>query len=92
MSEEVGIGELRQNLSRHLQRVKRGERIVVTERNRPVAVLGPLPRDESVVERLIAEGKATRGKGSIADLPPPIKLDGDPYAGSKALDYVRGEG
>jgi len=45
-----------------------------------------------VVERLIAEGKATRGEGSIADLPPPIKLDGDPYAGSKALDYVRGEG
>jgi len=91
MNEEVGIGELRQNLSRHLQRVKRGERIVVTERNRPVAVLGPVPRDESAVERLIAEGRATRGVGTLDELGPPIRLAGDPYAMSKALDFVRGD-
>jgi prevent-host-death family protein len=41
MSEVVGVAELRQNLSRYLRRVERGERLVVTDRNRPVAKAGP---------------------------------------------------
>ena len=40
MSETVGVAQLRQNLSRYLRRVARGERLVVTDRNRPVAELG----------------------------------------------------
>ncbi len=40
----VGIAELRQNLSKYLERVAQGERLVVTDRNRPVAELGPPPR------------------------------------------------
>jgi prevent-host-death family protein len=43
MGEKVGIAELRQNLSVYLRRVSRGERLVVTDRNRPVAELGPAP-------------------------------------------------
>jgi antitoxin (DNA-binding transcriptional repressor) of toxin-antitoxin stability system len=31
----VGVAELRQNLSRYLRMVERGERLVVTDRNRP---------------------------------------------------------
>ena len=38
----VGIRELRQNLSVYLRRVQQGESLEVTERGRPVAVLGPL--------------------------------------------------
>src|SRR5437867_3694678 len=41
----VGVRELRQNLSRYLRPVARGERLQVTERGKPVAVLGPV--DES---------------------------------------------
>lgn len=41
MTDTVGVGELRRNLSRYLRRVERGERLVVTDRNRPVAELGP---------------------------------------------------
>jgi prevent-host-death family protein len=41
MSEAVGVRELRQNLSRYLDRVKAGEDLVVTERGRPVARLVP---------------------------------------------------
>ena len=37
----VGVRELRQNLSRYLERVKRGEALVVTERGREVARLIP---------------------------------------------------
>jgi prevent-host-death family protein len=43
MSNTVGIGELRQNLSLYLRRVENGERLLVTDRNRPVAELGPPP-------------------------------------------------
>jgi prevent-host-death family protein len=37
----VGVRELRQNLSKYLERVKRGETLTVTERNREVARLIP---------------------------------------------------
>jgi prevent-host-death family protein len=42
MREEVGIRELRQNLSVYLRRVAQGERFIVTDHNRPVASLGPV--------------------------------------------------
>lgn len=41
MSESVGVRELRQNLSKYLERVKDGEVLVVTERGRQVARLIP---------------------------------------------------
>jgi prevent-host-death family protein len=88
MSESVGIAELRQNLSLYLRRVSRGERLVVTDRNRPVAELGPAPSGPDL-DRLIAEGQvsppARRG------LPEPLELSGDPRALSRALDEVRGD-
>ncbi|MEJ7716708.1 MAG: type II toxin-antitoxin system prevent-host-death family antitoxin [Thermoleophilaceae bacterium] len=48
MTDTVGVRELRQNLSRYLDRVKDGERLVVTERNRPVAVLEPVARSRAI--------------------------------------------
>ena len=41
MSETVGVRELRQNLSRYLDRVKAGEDLLVTEHGRVVARLVP---------------------------------------------------
>lgn len=41
MAARVGVRELRQDLSRYLERVKHGEDIVVTERGREVARLIP---------------------------------------------------
>jgi prevent-host-death family protein len=41
MSESVGVRELRQNLSKYLERVKAGEDLVVTERGAAVARLVP---------------------------------------------------
>jgi prevent-host-death family protein len=68
--ERVGVRELRQNLSVYLRRVQRGESLVVTERGRPVARLGPLPVAAGVLERLIEDGRATAATSSIDDLPP----------------------
>jgi prevent-host-death family protein len=45
MSENVGVRELRQNLSKYLDRVKAGEGLVVTEHGREVAHLVPAGMD-----------------------------------------------
>ncbi len=44
MASSVGVRELRQNLSKHLERVKGGETLTVTERGREVARLVPTNR------------------------------------------------
>jgi prevent-host-death family protein len=87
--ETVSVRELRQHLSRYLRRVSEGERLVVTERRRPVAMLGPLPEDDDILEYLIATGEATRPIGDLLDLPPPIRLPGRPL--SEILDELREE-
>jgi prevent-host-death family protein len=89
MSNSVGIAELRQNLSRYLRRVEQGERLVLTDRNRPVAELGPPAATGVALDRLLAEGKVSRPARLV--LPPPLELNGDPHALSRALDEVRGE-
>jgi prevent-host-death family protein len=45
MPDNVGVRELRQNLSKYLERVKAGEDLAVTERGREVARLVPAARD-----------------------------------------------
>lgn len=88
MSETVGVAELRQNLSVYLRRVSKGERLVVTDRNRPVAELGPAASTGGELDRLIAEGLVSRPRRSA--LPEPLELTSDPHALSRALDEVRG--
>jgi prevent-host-death family protein len=88
MSSMVGVAELRQNLSRYLERVSKGERLIVTDHNRPVAELGPLPTG-ATLDRLVAEGRVARP--ARRGLPEPLVLDGDPYALSRALEEIRGE-
>lgn len=39
----VGVRELKNGLTRYLRRTRKGESIVVTERGRPIALLGPIP-------------------------------------------------
>ena len=46
MQEAIGIRKLRDELTRHLGRVRRGKRIVVMDRGKPVAVLMPYRQDK----------------------------------------------
>jgi antitoxin (DNA-binding transcriptional repressor) of toxin-antitoxin stability system len=74
-TKQVGVRELRQNLSVHLRRVLRGETLEVTDRGRAVAILAPLPR-ESVLERLRREGRLIPAVGDLLELKrPPIRID-----------------
>ena len=85
----VGIAELRQNLSKYLQRVAQGERLLVTDHNRPVAELGPPSSTSAALDRLIAEGRVSRP--TRRGLPEGLRFEGDPYALSRALDETRGD-
>lgn len=89
MTRTVGVAQLRQNLSRYLRAAESGERLLVTDRNRPVAELGPPTTTGADLDRLIAEGRVTRPLRR--GLPGPLELGGDPHALSRALDEVRGE-
>ncbi len=89
MSDRVGIRELRQDLSRYLRRVAAGERLVVTERRRPVAVLSPWTDETDPLERLVSQGLATRATGDLLAVAPVKRAVSD--AGTKALEEERGE-
>ncbi len=77
---QVGVRELRNNLSRYLERVRGGEEVIVTDRGSAVARVLPVTT-ERVLDRLIAEGVVTpapqakrragapiKGTGSVSDL------------------------
>ena len=85
----IGIRELRQNASQYVRRAEKGETIEVTDRGRPVAQLTPLPQPQSVLDRWIAEGKATRPTGSLADLGPPAPRPRGARPLSEILDEMR---
>ena len=65
----AGIRELRQNASSLIRRVIEGETIEVTDRGRPVARIVPL-HGRSVLDQMIAEGRATPARGDLLDLKP----------------------
>ncbi len=72
---EVGVRELRNNLSRYLERVRDGEEVVVTEHGRAIARLLPL-NGERVIDRLVREGKVTPAASPRRPLPKPVKAKG----------------
>lgn len=77
MDSAVGVRELRQNLSRYLERVKAGEAFVVTERGHEVARLTPSGGRRSALARLIAERQATIPRGDLlANLGPRHRVEG----------------
>ena len=59
----VGIGALRDNASRYVRRAAQGETIVIVNRDREVAVLGPWRGRSRRSERLLG---ALRGTARLA--------------------------
>lgn len=92
--DRIGIRELRQNASEYIRRVEQGETIEVTDRGRPVARLAPLPKGETVLDRLIGEGKATPATQSLREYLQTVKrappIPGQPSI-SQMLDELREE-
>lgn len=72
---EVGIRELRDHLSRYLDRVQDGEEVVVTDRGRAIARVLPM-NGERTIDRLIAQGLVTPAKQRRRVRPKPLKTAG----------------
>jgi len=72
---EVGVRELRDNLSRHLKTVKEGSELTVTDHGKPVARLVPWD-GMSKFDRLVAEGRITPAQRPKQPLPPPLGIEG----------------
>jgi len=84
----VGVRELRQNLSVYLARVKRGQALTVTEHGRAVAELRPLPTSTDALGRLVEEGRVVPARRPPSALPRPLRLPpGRPV--SALLDELR---
>jgi antitoxin (DNA-binding transcriptional repressor) of toxin-antitoxin stability system len=81
----VGVRELRQNLSVYLRRVEQGETFEVTDHGRPVARLGrPAGQEMSVLDRMIAEGRATPAKREFSGFHPAL----EPLPGGESLTDI----
>jgi prevent-host-death family protein len=78
MRHEVGIRDLRDSLSRWIEKVKAGDQVVVTDHGRPVAMLTPPPTshrnetEEEFITRMLAEGRLLGGRGRLEPREPII--------------------
>lgn len=84
----VGVRELRQRASELLRQVQRGETIEITDRGRPVAILGPLP-EAGPLERLRDAGHVRSAVGDLDDLPEPLPFVEGQEAPSAVLARLR---
>lgn len=84
----IGVRELRQRASELLRRVEQGEAIEVTDRGRPVAVLGP-PPEGSPLDRMRAMGEIDPATAALDDLPEPLVLALTRELPSKVLGRLR---
>jgi len=78
MTESVGVRELRQHLSRYLEKVKAGESLTVTERGHEVARLIP---SGASADRYAALGQrfgATMPIGRLEDIAARLQAPGAP--------------
>ncbi len=68
----IGVRELRQQASRYLREVERGDPIEVTDHGRPVARLVPIPRT-SRADSLLLTGQLSPSAGDLLALGAPLK-------------------
>jgi prevent-host-death family protein len=78
----VGVRDLKNRLSEFLRRVADGERITVTDRGRPVALIAPpdAPPEHVVVAGMVREGLASWGGGKPRGSAHPPRVRGKPVS------------
>lgn len=69
---QIGVRELKNKLSATLARVQRGEAIIVTDRNRPVAVIVPV-RAGAVTEAAVRMGVSSGRLAWVGGKPTGLK-------------------
>lgn len=72
----VGVRDLKNNLSRYLDRVSQGDEVIVTDHGRPVARLLRVDEPTERLNELIATGLVRPPKATTRHLPKPIEGTG----------------
>lgn len=75
MEQRVSLREVNQNLARYVKAVEAGERIVITRRGKPIALLSPLSAEErtlsaaqkEALERLLNQSYHLGGQAPSRD-------------------------
>jgi prevent-host-death family protein len=81
----VGIRELRHDFRAFLERVRAGERLVVTDRGIPIADINPYVRERTIEEILVEDFGATLGTGELE----PLWSDDDPISTDLSDELAR---
>ncbi len=86
--ETIGIRELKDNLSRYMKRVKSGEKIIVTDRKKEIAIILPLEKKgkEEKIYQLIQRGVANWSGGKPEGMPVRIISRGKSVSGAVIED------
>ena len=85
----MGVRQLQQNAATVVRRVRRGERIEVTDRGHPVAMLVPATH-QNVLDTLEAAGRLVRAEGDALEVGPPIRVPRGIEFPSRRLARLRG--
>jgi prevent-host-death family protein len=85
MAITVGVRELRDGLTRHLRRVRRGGRVVVSDRGRPIAVLVPYRAGDAAgradrLTALLQSGQVQPAERPFLRRPPLVRGHGRPVS------------
>lgn len=74
----AGVREMKDHLSEYLRKVRRGERIVITDRGRPVAALVGVEEEATgeAAWRLVRQGLGEWGGGKPKGLADPPRVPG----------------
>ena len=86
--EAIGIRKLKENLSHYMKRVKSGERIIVKDRNKEIAVIIPLEKEteKEKIFQLIQRGIACWSGGKPAGMSSRIASRGKSVSGAVIED------
>jgi len=86
--ERIGVRQLQQNAAAAIRRARAGERVEVTDRGRPVAMLVPVVADD-VLSALEAAGRLTRAEGDLLDEALPLRTARTDQLPSRRLERLR---
>jgi prevent-host-death family protein len=75
MEQRVSLREINQRLTRYVRAAEAGERIVITRRGKPIALLSALPRQErpldavkeAALERILGQSHHLGGRAASRD-------------------------
>lgn len=87
----VGVRELKSRLSEYLRRARDGERVVVTDRGQPVAVISAPsePPIDAYLEALARQGLLRRGIGKPRGSSRPVRLKKGPPMSQTVIEGRR---